>query len=259
MFNRLSYYTSRLVLSLICSLLLQRAAAQDTTTVVYDTVMQQDSASESYDEDIEEPEQVTERFDSIQGIVSIRERSIPDSAVSALKNDEAFWYVNQKPVKEQPRARFWQQEWFNSLMWLLMIGCFVAILVWFLASSNIILFRRKERPISEEADQPTDGENIFEINFPQEITRAVAAKNYNGAIRLYYLQALKLLSNRDLIHYSQDKTNNEYVSQLYSSSYYKDFFRLTRQFEYAWYGQFPVSETMFRVMEDDFKQFTNRI
>lgn len=259
MFNPFRHKIILLLPFLFCSTLFFGAAAQDTTTLVYDTAVGHEGVSAPAEDDDEEEAGRPILFDSIQGPVSLHELTIPDSAISKLKNDDAFWYVNEKPVKQQPKPRFWQMDWFKSLMWFLMIGAFIAILVWFLASSNIFLFRRKEQSLVDEGEQPTDKENIFEINFPQEIGRALASQNYNLAIRLYYLQVLKRLSNKNLIQYAQDKTNSEYVSQLYSSSYYKDFFRLTRQFEYAWYGQFPVSEPMFRAVEEDFKQFTNRI
>ncbi len=73
----------------------------------------------------------------------ISTRSVDEAQLEKLRKDEAFWYVNTSPVHEvakQPSESFLnklvRQHWFRNLVWLLMIGGFVAVLVWFLVSSN---------------------------------------------------------------------------------------------------------------------------
>ena len=203
-------------------------------------------------------------FDEINQGISIDERKTPDSVVAKLHKDDAFWYANLTPEKEKPSdaklsTPFWQMQWFRTLLWFLIVGSFVAIIIWFLASSNIGLFRRKPTTIGEEMQEVHLSENIFDINYEKEIGNAISSENYNLAIRLHYLQLLKLLSQKELIHYSQEKTNSDYASQLYNTGFYKDFFRLTRQFEYSWYGQFPVNESTFQFIAVDFNTFKQRL
>jgi hypothetical protein len=67
------------------------------------------------------------------------------------------------------------------------------------------------------------------------------------------------MSEKGIIDYKQTRTNNDYVMQLYGTTYYKDFSKLTRHFEYTWYGQFPLSEEGFASMRNDFDTFKNYI
>ena len=73
-----------------------------------------------------------------------------------------------------------------------------------------------------------------------------------------YLRTLKELSEGGIIQYSQEKTDHEYVMQLFGTEYYKDFFRITRDFEYAWYGQFPISAQSFQIVQSHFSKFKIR-
>jgi hypothetical protein len=140
------------------------------------------------------------------------------------------------------------------------VGGFVAILLWFLVASDIQLFRKPSPVIDrEEEEEELSTENIFDIDYEQALNKAVASSNYRLAIRLLYLQTLKDLTMRNLIQYKQERTNNDYLMQLFQTAIYKDFFRLTRNFEYAWYGQFPVSSGSFELIRNEFVAFKIRI
>ena len=65
--------------------------------------------------------------------------------------------------------------------------------------------------------QTKETENIFEINFQQEIDKAVQAGNYRLAVRLLFLRLLKNLAEKNIIQYQQDRTNFDYLMQLGNS------------------------------------------
>ena len=190
-------------------------------------------------------------------------RKIPDSTIRNLQNHKDYWYANQvmakkkkmKPEEEEPLM---ESTWVDSLLWFIIIGGFIAVLVWYLVSSNIRLFRKRSAPISLEEDAVLN-EDIFEIKYEKEIQSAIASQNYRLAIRLMYLRTLKELSDRNIIHFAQEKTNSEYLRQLINTSYYKNFFQLTREFEYTWYGKFQLSPEAFSSVEKDFNEFKQQL
>ncbi len=71
------------------------------------------------------------------------------------------------------------------------------------------------------------------------------------AIRYSYMLLLQLLQQKGQIQYRPDKTNYEYYHEL-NETYKKDFRILTRQYEYAWYGNFEVAEDSYRRYMDTF-------
>ena len=130
--------------------------------------------------------------------------------------------------------------------------------MYYLADSNISLFRRNKKVAVVAVDEEMPGD-IFTINYEKEIDKAASMGNFRMAVRLMFLRLLKNMSERNIIRYQQDKTNLDYLMQLHSTAYYKDFFRITRNYEYSWYGKFEVSQDAYQFIRNDFEQFENRI
>ena len=193
-------------------------------------------------------------------------RQVPDSIVTKLKNDDAYWYANLAPQKNKvkteqtkpPQKTIFEQQWFRTLIWTLIIAAFVMVLIWYLASSNINLFKRPSAVIYPE-EGALNIEDIFAVDYEAEIKKAVDTQNYRLAIRLLYLRTLKDLSDHNIIDYKHERTNSDYLFQLTNSGYYKDFFRLTRDFEYTWYGKFDLSPEAYGMIQQDFSSFKQRI
>jgi hypothetical protein len=204
-------------------------------------------------------------FNEISDTPEIFERILDTSSVNQVRSDKAYWYVNTAPKRKKaeqaaPSTRVQDRSWFQTIFWILLIAGFVGLLGWFLAASNIRLFRRAPKSMAGEDQPPGEpGENIFELDFNREINRAIAAENYRLAIRLSYLQILRELSQRELIQYSHEKTNSDYLQQLAGTRSYKDFFRITRHFEYTWYGGFFLNREVYSQMEQDFSNFKKQL
>ncbi len=228
----------------------QTAPAVDVDSVILNTKSPDDSES---------------IFDVISDTASVQARTVPDSTVKKMQADEDYWYVNTAPERQKKKERkiaqeekWYQSDWFVNLLWFLVVGSFVAILVWFLASSNIKLFRKRPPATANEDSEVTE-ETIFALQYDKEIKQAIANQNYRLATRLWYLRTLKDLAERDIIQYKQDKTNSDYVNELYQTVYHKNFFRLTRSFEYTWYGHFELTADSFDLLQKDFVHFKQQL
>jgi hypothetical protein len=194
------------------------------------------------------------------------ERKVNRKQFEKLRNNDAFWYVNEArekpkdvaPSKESFLAKLLRQSWLGPLIWTLVIVGFVAILVWFLMAGDVRLFRK---PPSNKKVVVTDDipDNIFEINFENAIAAAVKAGDLRLAVRLNYLHLLKELAERNIIHFSQQRPDSDYVMQLHGSTYYDQFFRITRHFEYAWYGRFQVSTSAYERITTDVHELKSRL
>jgi len=152
-----------------------------------------------------------------------------------------------------------QRTWFQTLIWFVIIGCFVACIIWFLAGSQVNIFRKKDSTSVDDEDHEAMPEDIFSIHYQLEIDKAVKAGNFRLAIRLMFLEMLKKMAERNFIHFKQDKTNLDYLMQLQPTVFYKSFFRITRNYEYSWYGKFNITREVFEIVRGDFKQLERQI
>lgn len=239
-------------------LLFSNVGAQDSVAIppvveLGDTSVYEPSSSTNY------------QFKQVNEAKKVDVRNVPDQDLNKVKSDEDYWYANEAPHRkkqesvQKPRSSVFDMAWFNTLFWFILIGGFLALLIWFLATSNVSLFRRKLKTTEGENLAEVETENIFEINFENEIQKTISAGNYRLAVRLMYLRTLRDLSLRNVINYTHEKTNSDYLFQLAGSAYYKNFFRLTRNFDYTWYGHFPLSQEIFLVIQKDFESFKQQL
>jgi hypothetical protein len=203
-------------------------------------------------------------FDTIpQTIQVVQARAIPDTVMRRIKKDPDYWYANVLPPKNEKKAvkankSLFMKGWFKGLVWLLVVGGFISFLFIYLSSSNIFLFRKAPKKLYEE--QGDKGmEDIFSIDYKQQIQQAVNGNDYREAIRLLYRQTLKMLAESGRIDYKHGKTNWDYLSQLNRTDYYDNFFYLTRNFEYTWYGHFNVTPEGYAILKDRFSSFQKRV
>jgi hypothetical protein len=200
-------------------------------------------------------------FDQITQQPIFYERKIHDSTIQRIKKEEAYWYADQTPGKQKPEpekknSSFLAHQWVLNLIWIVMLIVFVCVLVWYLAAGNIRVFRKAPIRLNEEHEIDYE-EDLFTINFESEIRKAIDSNNYRLAIRLLFLSSLKQLNNNGVIVYKPTKTNADYLFHLYGSPYYKPFFRLSRFFDYVWYGKFQIDADGFKELQKEFVQFND--
>jgi hypothetical protein len=225
--------------------------AQETDSVIAfpDTVSQVEAVREVYFT----PK--TEQTDPFNYQV----RTVSGDAIDSLKRQDAFWYADsafgekkKSPLKQTQNKKQQTSHWLSTkaLVFILLIA--LAFIIFFLIRTNVVAARRIIKTQNEELENP---ENIFEINYQRELDKALKDKNYRLAVRLMFLRQLKVLSDKNIIQYKHERTNLDYLMQVHSSKYYKDFFRLTRNYEYVWYGKFELQPETFNVIRTEFENF----
>lgn len=100
---------------------------------------------------------------------------------------------------------------------------------------------------------------IHETDLDRFLREALAAGNFALAIRVYYLQTIKTLSEKKAIRWSREKTNRDYLTEMKAHPGQQVFRQLTRRYEQVWYGNQDLSATEFAQIEPDFKSFLGRI
>ncbi|MCY7351710.1 MAG: DUF4129 domain-containing protein [Cytophagaceae bacterium] len=193
----------------------------------------------------------------------------PDAATwERLYNDRAYQYGQDiQPADSflgQLLMRFlrWIKDWLynpefeTTRDWLtiaLVVGVAVFVAFKLLGMDKMGLWRRgaaeSQVPYSLETD------NIHAIAFDEEIATARSREQFRLAVRLYYLKTLKTLTDQALIDWQPNKTNRAYVDELKPKTLRPDFERITAQFEYVWYGGFPLESAQFEGIRRGFEAF----
>jgi Domain of unknown function (DUF4129) len=111
--------------------------------------------------------------------------------------------------------------------------------------------RSNVKVLEEEDVTPVQGRN-----FDAAINKAKSENNYRLAVRYLYLQLLQRLTAAGAIEFAVDKTNTEYLRELTGKPYKETVAELTRYYDYVWYGEFEMDETLYTRVESKFKNLT---
>jgi hypothetical protein len=137
------------------------------------------------------------------------------------------------------------------------VGLLIFVVVKMVGLNIANIFNRKPKDIDIPYTESL--ENIHQITFEEEIEKALNQRNYRLAIRLLYLSTLKQLNDAQLIQWQIEKTNSAYLRELTNAEQRQSFGVLTRQFEYVWYGDFPVDGPSFQNINTLFHDFKNML
>jgi len=148
----------------------------------------------------------------------------------------------------------------NTIFYGLALGILVFAVLKFLQLDVARLFGRSSKA-GGALGYEVGTENIHELDFGSALSEAESAGNLRLATRLGYLHLLKQLTDQGLIDWQPDKTNQAYLRELATAgpALNPQFTELTRQFEYVWYGEFPLSAAAYRPLRDGQQAFGRAI
>lgn len=243
-----------------------QAQSADTDTVV------------SYDEISDSPTSVVEGGNSTDEDVYYWDdwsempqpnvRTFDARKLNDYRAQKKFKYDKSVPKKTKPKQAPPQEtpnwlkaigNWFASKN----IGDILAMLVAVLAVVLLLgatfrgkwsgVFMSKAKALEQAAIEVEV--DIRDRQFKDAISLAAQAGNYRQAVRLMYLDALKTLAEQRLILWRINKTNYDYLNELSGHSLKPVFRDLTRHYEYAIYGDFPLDTTRYEEIRNIFLDF----
>lgn len=224
-----------------------------------------------------------QKKDSLQKVIRVKKpllikldsskvslRKFNEEAISDYSKQKDFIYDDVAPKTTSLWSRFWRWIWSmisellggkvsGSIIKYVLIAIAIALVV-YLVIKLIGLDLKLLTGKSKEVDIPFDEslENIHEIDFDEQLNIALQNKNYRLVVRLLYLKTLKQLTDKRLIDWQPEKTNQAYVQELSRQSYHQQFVELTYQFEYIWYGEFYIDQSTFESIHQSFKDFNQQ-
>lgn len=96
---------------------------------------------------------------------------------------------------------------------------------------------------------------IQETDLERFLREALSNGNYSQAIRIYYLQMIKDLSQKGAIEWSREKTNRDYLREMRHHPQFTAFRTNTRTYEEVWYGNGTLDQSLFERIEARMKRF----
>lgn len=104
-----------------------------------------------------------------------------------------------------------------------------------------------------------DEELINNQQLSELIAQAIQEKDYRLAVRFYYLLILQKLTDKELIVWQQEKTNEDFIREVGHLKIAPQFTEITRLYDFVWYGNFEINKGEFLKAEILFNTLTKKI
>jgi hypothetical protein len=220
----------------------------------------------------ENPFETEKNFRGINDTLQIESRTFSPADINKLKSDPDLNYEQPPTVAESLWDRFKQWiAWFfenlfdqvvttdlGRLLMYTLAGVLLVVVIMMLLKVNAF------RVFYSGADQPrlpyqVFHENIHEMDFEKLIQEATDKSEFRLATRLVFLYALKILSDKHLIEFNPGKTNHDFVEELNVADLKTGLNELSFYFEYAWYGNFLITDDQFKKIKSTFMEWRTRV
>jgi len=174
--------------------------------------------------------------------------------------------IPKPPKKRKPRnfdanpfdwtaaTQGWGSIWQTLAVMLAIAG--IAYGIWWMlqAPRNRLIARDGVEITLDNLDQ-----YLHETDLDRFLREALAQGNFTLAIRLYYLQIIKELSEKNAIRWSREKTNRDYLREMRGHPLAESFRETTRTYEFVWYGNQALDAQGYARLEPQFKNLLARI
>jgi hypothetical protein len=209
-----------------------------------------------------------QQIDSVaapQGTVVLR--GFDEDRINELKADPALDY--DKDLRQLPslweRFKAWLWELLSSILGtraagfistnLLYVLVFVILVfaVFILSKGGLRrVFHGAPRSLAEVA---TVSEDIREMDLNALIAEAEKNGDLRRAIRLHYLLVLRKLVDQNVLHWSPDHTDRDYMAQVKDPALRARFTQVALVFQWVWYGHAEVDQARYADLRRPFIEF----
>jgi len=169
--------------------------------------------------------------------------------------------VEEEEEEEESGSSF--AGWWSGLNLLIKGFCILILIA--LVGYIIYLLTRLESNQSFEVEKSFEErlrnveEELEESELERLLRESIEYKNYKLAVRLYFLMMLNKLSEKNWIQYKKQKTNFLYLREMKGRTEYQKFRELTYTFEYSWYGEVELDESIFFRLQSNYKTFLSQL
>ena len=198
-------------------------------------------------------------------------RDFAPSSIDAYSKNKDFQYEKEKAEQPSVWDRFWDWVWskYDDMMNTPTGRTTMKLIYWLIGVAAVVFFGWKVIKMNRinlftassnnTVAYLVDDENIHLIAFDDAINDALQNGNYRLAIRLLYLQNLKILTDKNYITWLPHKTNRDYCREINLPGLQRSFKNITDVFEYVWYGDFKVGREDYIELKEAVSAFQTQL
>ena len=144
-----------------------------------------------------------------------------------------------------------------QIIGIVLIAALLAFIIWKLFG-NIFTGNKKVDAVIINSDNELD-DRPMETDLERYLREALERGDFRMAVRIYYLMLLKALHDGGKIEWRKEKTNRDYLIELYQHPQFHRLNNSTLVFEYVWYGECKVDSNTFSAIKPGFVDLIQKV
>lgn len=249
-----------LLLVLLTFSILCTAQEFDSTWVVNEDYIEIDSSSNEEEYLLIKPNEIPGAKDYQNE--NITKRKLSESDWQKVVGDQRFEEKQIKRKEKDKKSEIpqgsipWNSTFLRTISFVILILIVLALVFIVLRNSKIDSKVKRNLLLVQQVEEIDD---IEQLETESLMTQALNAKNYRLAIRLVYIDLLKILHEGKLIVWKKNKTNLDYLSELNTENFSTEFRKITLGYERVWYGEREATESQYLSVQQEYLNVYNQI
>ncbi len=166
-------------------------------------------------------------------------------------------FKQKEPIDFDLSKNFFNNTWVQVITALIIISILCFLIIKLVNGNTFRLNRRIANNTNYEVFD--DNPDINEIDLDKMLEIVLKKQDYKLAIRIRFLMVIKQLNESEYIKWGKDKTNGEYISDMYEREELPDFIYLVMIFERIWYGDKLPNINDYSILSKHFNIFLQKI
>ena len=235
--------------------------AEDEVFEQNDQLDEDEQSGEDYEEEESDIDHAVVQPQETKALKDFQSEKLYHEGFDESKWREVVGEADYKQEPDPPSVKMPGFTWAGPLLKAIGYGVVAAIIILLLyfVFKNIKI-NRKARQVGVSPYTSHDVDDIREMDIPTLLQQALAEKNFKLAVRLYFLLLLRNLHDAGMIKWEKDKTNRDYLTELFSKeNIYEDVRNLTLRYEEVWYGDHHFPEASLLSLISRFESIQSKI
>jgi hypothetical protein len=142
------------------------------------------------------------------------------------------------------------------VMWviLIVIILIVVALIVFLIVKNVGNNKGVKSGLGDISIHDVNPIEIPKTELELRLEKAIQEEDYRECVRIYFIYNMKMLVENNHIRWEKEKTNLDYLQEVYGKPFYGSFFNVVTLFEIVWYGEREMTKEQFAQVEPELKK-----
>lgn len=143
----------------------------------------------------------------------------------------------------------------SPAVWKFILFLLLFVALFFIAYLLIKNRKPSNKKVVVDVEDEWNPEVITKTELELRLEEAMLKEDYRECVRIYFTFILKELIRKGWINWKKEKTNYDYVLEMYKKENAHAFNECVRVYDLVWYGEYHINQEIFELLKPGFETY----